>query len=198
VHGAHQSVQAVLSSPDPVAVSPETDSWQAAYKAHFRRVWRSLRRLGVAEAALDDAVQDVFLVMYRRWGEFEGRSSVTHWIYGIALRVAHDYRRSARRHAVRVRLIAEEGWPSPGPSGPESELERREATRLLHRLLDTLSEQERALLVLVDLEQVPVRETPELIGLSLATCQRRLYAARRAFNRAVERYVEPSQRRLVK
>ncbi len=187
----------VVSSADRAPASPQMDSWQTVYAAYFRLVWRSLRRLGVAEAAIDDAVQDVFLVVFRRWHEVAGGCSVKNWVYGIVLRVAHDYRRSARRHAARIRRIGEEGWLTRTPDDPESELERREATELLHALLDKLSEQERAILVLVDLEQVPVRETPELMGLSLATCQRRLYRARKAFNRAVQRVAQASQRRPV-
>ena len=63
------------------------------YRAHVGFVWRVLRRLGVEDAALEDVVHDVFLVVHRRLADFEGRSAVTTWLYGIARRVAADYRR---------------------------------------------------------------------------------------------------------
>ena len=68
------------------------------YAEHVAMVWRALRRLGVPETSIEDAVQDVFLVAHRRAGEFEGRSSVKTWLYGIALRVAKDHRRAAMCH----------------------------------------------------------------------------------------------------
>jgi len=69
----------------------------ALYEAWVDLGWRSPRRLGVAEASLDDAVQDVFLVVHRRLADFEGRSTPKTWLFGIALRIAKDHRRSARR-----------------------------------------------------------------------------------------------------
>ena len=76
-------------------------TFREVYEEHFRFVWRSLRRLGVPESDVADAVQDVFLVVHRRLGDFEGRSKVSTWLYGISLRVARDRKRSAfvRRNA---------------------------------------------------------------------------------------------------
>src|SRR5688572_24262740 len=70
-------------------------SLRALYEEHFQFVWRSLRRLGVREADVPDAVQDVFLVVHRKLPEFEGRSKVTTWLFGIALRVARDRQKLA-------------------------------------------------------------------------------------------------------
>ncbi len=70
-------------------------------------MWRNLHRLGVPSLVLDEAVQDVFLVVHRRRDEFAGRSSLRTWIFGIVLRVAKDYRRAAHRHAVRVQRYAD-------------------------------------------------------------------------------------------
>src|SRR5262245_19722044 len=81
-------------------------SFKEVYDEHFRFVWRSLRRLGVPESDVADAVQDVFIVVHRRLGEFEGRSKVTTWLYGICYRVAHDRRRLAH---VRRRVDDDEG-----------------------------------------------------------------------------------------
>src|SRR6187402_2587413 len=69
----------------------------AVYEAHFRYVWRCLRSLGVHDAQLDDAVQDVFVVVQRRLGEFDGNAALRTWLYAIALRIARKYRDSARR-----------------------------------------------------------------------------------------------------
>jgi RNA polymerase sigma-70 factor (ECF subfamily) len=161
-------------------------SIDAIYREHFAAVWRGLRRLGVPEASLEDAAQDVFLIVHRRASEFEGRSSPRTWIYGIAVRVAKDYRRSQARYAHRVERLAEHLiHQPPDPRTPADEVERREANRLLHAALAALGEEQREVLVLVELEQLPVREAATALGIRIRTCQRRLRAARAAFEAAL-------------
>ena len=62
------------------------------YEVEFAFVWRTLRRLGVQVDQLDDAAHDVFLVVFRRLAEFQGRSSFRTWLFGIAHNVANQYR----------------------------------------------------------------------------------------------------------
>ncbi len=83
-----------------------TLDFEAIYDEHFDFVFRNVRRLGVPDAHVDDAVQEVFLVVHRRLAEFEGRSSVKTWIFGVLARVAADHRRSIRRKSPH--------WRSPG------------------------------------------------------------------------------------
>ena len=181
----------VLVSPaqPAMAADPHLDadaSFIELYSQHFRAVWRNLRRLGVPDPALDDAVQDVFLVAHRRWAEFEGRSSVKTWIFGIVLRVAHDHRRSACRHQARVDRLATASAPRAS-TPPDEMAERLQAARIAHAVLDELDDQQRAVFVLVELEQLTVKETAAATGLTLATCQRRLRAARVAFDAGIRR-----------
>jgi len=56
------------------------------YEAHFRYVWRCLRSLGVYDAQVDDALQDVFVVAARRLADFDGGAELRTWLYAIALR----------------------------------------------------------------------------------------------------------------
>lgn len=60
------------------------------------RVARVLRRSGVAERDFANAAQEVFVVVHRKLPKFEGRASVSTWLYRIALRVAAAERRRAR------------------------------------------------------------------------------------------------------
>lgn len=173
-----------------VAAGPaRLEDVQALYAAHFTLVWRSLRRLGVSESQVEDAVQDVFLVAHRKFHEYEGRSAASTWLYGIALRVAKDYRRSElRRHRRTARLTEEQAVEPVVSDGPADALVRKEANRLLHELLDVLPVEERELLVLVDLEGLAVSEVAPLVGLRLRTCQRRLKAARSRFEAALAKH----------
>src|SRR5262245_56928203 len=88
--------------PDRVALAsrggPERAlDFQGVYAEEFAFVWRSLRALGVRPDLLDDAAQDAFLVVHRRLGEFEGRSTLRTWLFSIVEHVAFNYRRAVRR-----------------------------------------------------------------------------------------------------
>lgn len=181
------------SAPAPERVPESTDlgaSLGAVYAQHSALVFRGLRRLGVPEACLDDAVQDVFLIVHRRASEFEGRSTLSTWLYGIVVRVAKDYRRSQARHAKRVELF-ESNLRSEllTSESPADQAERRQANQVLHALLDSLDEEQRELLVLAVLEQLPVKEVAGVLGVRVRTCQRRLQAAHAAFERALQEFM---------
>lgn len=152
-------------------------------------VWRSLRRLGVPTASLDDAVQDVFLVVHRRWNDFRNQSSRRTWIYGIAMRVASEHSRRARREQQRSSATDPDLVNSEtlGPDALTDEsLRQREAGRLLHLLLDGLAEGDREILVLVDLEERSVVEAAEAMGVNLNTAYSRLRRARQNFEKALK------------
>src|SRR5258708_13432737 len=78
------------------AASPRMD-FRQVYDEHVVFVWRSLRRLGVAESALKDAVQDVFLVVHRRLPDFAPNPKVSTWLFRIPMGIARDHR--TRAHA---------------------------------------------------------------------------------------------------
>lgn len=156
-----------------------------AYDAYFEVAWRNLHRLGVAAALLEDAVQDVFLVVHRRWGSFRRESTVRTWVIGICLRVAKEYRRKRMRTAHDQQFDDD---ANPSPDCPENAVERLLAARLLMQLLDGLAEQHRTLLVLVELEGLSVAEAAEAIGIPMSTAYKRLANATRLFERAVGRH----------
>lgn len=153
------------------------------YSSHAGLAWRTLRRLGVPESALEDALQDVFLVVHRRLNEFEGRATITTWIYGIVLRVAKDHRRSEARHLARQDRLAQLLTQDLDDTrDPAYMVERREANELMHALLAKLIHEHREVLVLVELEELPLRQACESLNVNLRTGQRRLRAARQQFD----------------
>jgi RNA polymerase sigma-70 factor (ECF subfamily) len=153
------------------------------YDRHVALVWRTLRALGVDEAALDDAVQDVFIVIHRRLGDFEGRSALSTWIYGIARRVASQYRRR-RRDSADPALLEREA--EPGPS-PRDRAERAQAARLVMELLAELDEDKREVFVLMELEQLPAPVVAEMLAIPVNTAYSRLRLARQRFEAALAR-----------
>lgn len=160
------------------------EPFERTYEATFAPVWRTLRRLGVPACALDDAAQDVFIVVHRRLRDFEGRSSVRTWVLGIAARVAKDHRRGQRRQGERAPL--DEGLVDTRP-GPAEAASQAEARARVAQLLRGLDEGQREVFVLVELEGLTVPEVAETLGLKLNTAYSRLRLARRAFSEAVAR-----------
>jgi RNA polymerase sigma-70 factor (ECF subfamily) len=180
---------------EEVAASLPAPTFADVYRDGVSFVWRNVRRLGVAEESVRDAVQDVFLVVHRRLESYEGRSSVRTWLFGIAMHVARDYRRAARRKALRSAPPPPFG-SSPDPfehavaagPGPDKQVEAVEANRLLLCLLDELDEERRAVFVLTELEQMSAPEVSAALGLNLNTVHGRLRAARLQFEQALRRH----------
>jgi RNA polymerase sigma-70 factor (ECF subfamily) len=161
-------------------------TFEALYSDHFAFVWRNLRRQGVAEAALRDAAQDVFLVVHRRLPEFAGRGTLQAWLYSIVRRVAADQRRRHRRKDFGEPAETE-GIADARELGPEERAARGEALGLLLSLLDGLDEDQRDALVLVDLEGMSVPEVARALDTNPNTVYSRLRAGRQQMRSGLER-----------
>jgi len=160
--------------------------FQRIYEEHFPFVWKSLRRLGVREVDAADAAQEVFLVAFRKLHEFEGRSRLSTWLFGICLRVARDRGRLAH---VRREVAGDDELLDrvEGSSDVSAEAERHEAAALLERILADLDFDQRAVFSLFELEGLGGDEIAELLQLPVGTVYSRLRLAREAFQRSVSR-----------
>jgi RNA polymerase sigma-70 factor, ECF subfamily len=153
-------------------------------------VWRAVGRLGVPESSVEDVVQEVFLVVHRRLDEFEGRSSVRTWVYGIAVHVARAHRRTMSRRppaAQGAGGVEPETLRDDPTREPDALFEKAEATMLLGVLLDQLEPDLREVFVLAELEEMTAAEIGEVLGISPNTVSSRLRLARRDFDRALTR-----------
>lgn len=156
----------------------------SAYDAHVDFVWRLLVRLGVPTANVEDAVQEVFLVLHRRRDEFTGTSALRTWLGGIAVRVASDQRRGQQR--TRHRLAELDRIPRIPPREPSQALEEREAFTLVQGLLDQLSEEQRTVFVLAEFEELTLREIADITDVNANTVSSRLRLARQRFEALVQ------------
>lgn len=176
---AHQC-QALNTVVGPVAVA----GFERLYAEYFQLVWRTLHRLGVDACQLPDATQDVFVVVHRQLSRFEGRSSIKTWLYAITARVASDVRRSGRRRPCEKlppRLVAPE-------EGPHDAAARSEAVKVLYDLLEGLSDEQRTVFVLAELEDLGPQQMAEILAVNVNTVKSRLKAARRSFDAALARH----------
>ena len=170
-----ETLETAALAPALAPASPATlEAIASAYDEHAPVIFRVLRRFGVPDAAVDDAVQDVFLVACRRYAEFEGRSSTRTWLYGIARRVARDYRRDRQRE-LRASSDVDRLHASRDPA---SISESAEAARLLDCALEGMSETLREVYVLLELEELSAPEIARLMDLPLNTVYSRVRLAR--------------------
>lgn len=177
------------AGPVPLTVRP---TFEDVYDAHFAFVWRSARALGVPPHAVDDVAQEIFVTVHKRLDDFEGRSSVRTWLYGIARNVVRAHRRTAKKHAPGAPStdlpIDPDSLGDAPENGPEQRAARAEAARVLVTLLDTLSDDQREVFVLAELEQLRAQEIADMLQENVNTVSSRLRLAREAFAEAAARH----------
>jgi RNA polymerase sigma-70 factor (ECF subfamily) len=156
------------------------------YLANADFVWRSLQRLGIRDADLDDVLQEVFVVVHQRLHTFDGTAKITTWLFGICLRVASAYRRRGFRR--NETSVAETPEPTDRAiASPEQDLAAAESRRRLDMLLDELDLEKRAVFVMFEVDEMPCEEIAQILGVPLGTIYSRLHAARKAFQKALAR-----------
>ena len=165
----------------PLAKPEARADFDQVYEEYFDFVWKSLRRLGVPPASVDDAAQDVFVVVHRKLETFEGRSSLKTWLFGIAHLIALGYRKRAPAHQTDT---GPDALASPD-TGPLERAAASEALRFVERFLDTLDDVKRPVFVLAEFEQMSVPEIAGALGVNVNTVYSRLRAVRQAFQLAV-------------
>ncbi len=182
-------VEQQLEKPTPAAGrsgsgAAEVPPLAQIFREHAPFVWRGLRRLGIPESDVEDVCQEVFVVVHRKLADFEGRSSLRTWIYGICARTASDYRRSGR---VRREVVTDTPPDAPQDGGQQDALALKQARATLDRILDELDDDKRAVFVLYEIEELTMAEVSEAIGCPLQTAYSRLHAARKVVEAGVQR-----------
>jgi len=185
-----------LPSPEPPPLGSDDDpvesaarderpwNFAALVRSELTWVWRLLRRIGLSPADADDAAQQVFLVVARRGTEVSS-GRIRPFLYGTALRVAANARRSLRRR----REVANESAVDAALHEVELDdvVEQRRARALLDELLAELPAELRRVLVLAEIEQLTAKQIGELEGVPQGTAASRLRRARAAFYALLER-----------
>ena len=185
-HGHRENVTTAAQAMTIPIEDAATPQFAEIYNDYFSFVFRLTRRLGVAERSLEDATQDVFTVVHRRLSDFENRSSVKTWLYGITRRVAKDYRRRSSRKEQGI--VPTDGLISD-TKDPEQEAAQREAAQILQTLLESIEPGRREIFVLAEMEQMTVPEIAETLSINLNTTYSRLRVARSEFEKAVARHL---------
>ena len=189
--GGHEGdvlLEAALEATERELAYPRGPERQARFRdlveRQFDFVWRSLRRLGVPAADVDDASQEVFMVAARRLDDFtEPRERA--FLFGTAVRIASTRRRTKRRHPEELSAVTDEH--PHFELDPEELAELARARPLLQAILDGMGPEFRNTFVLAELEELPAREISLLLGVPEGTVASRLRTARQKFREGVKR-----------
>ncbi len=140
---------------------------------HTVRLARLLRYLGVPASDIEDALQDVYLIAYRRLADEPGVvREPGAWLRGVAINVARNRSRSRKRNPVRA---FDEAPEIEDGETPEQQLEAKRRRALLQDLLDELPYEQRTVVVLFEIDGLPMREIAELLTCALPTAYKYLH-----------------------
>ena len=159
------------------------------YRVHAPDVMHWIARLAGPHADIEDMVHEVFMVVQRRLHEFRGDAKLTTWLYRITERIVFDRRRKDRKLRWLGLHRAEEAGRALNASmpSPVESMERQQSVALVYRILDTMDEKYRSLLILFEMESMSGEDIAKLTGTKLATIWVRLRRARAQFLRELER-----------
>lgn len=169
----------VNERPTEAAKQGPVPSFAEIFEQYTPFLWRALINLGVPAAEAPDQCQEVMITVHRRLASFDG-ASLRGWLYGICVRVASDYRRSAR---VRREIVTDTLPEAPDLTDLAESLDRERSARRLLIALSALDEPKRAAFVLFEIEELTLAEVSEAVGAPLQTIYSRIKAAREQIRR---------------
>ncbi|HET9930963.1 MAG TPA: sigma-70 family RNA polymerase sigma factor [Polyangiaceae bacterium] len=178
------------SEPAEPSASLALPSFAVVYRSYFDFVWSSTRHLGIDRDAIDDVVQEVFIVIHARLHTVQQPESLRSWIYGVVRRTVSRHRR-----ARKVRDNTRADWAELDSAAaatttmtPLEQHERDDNLALLSSLLNQLDEAKREVFFLAELEEMTAPEIAQALEIPLNTVYSRLRAARLAFDAALARH----------
>lgn len=176
--------------PSPVLRPSADEACLGAFQKELDYVYRTLRRLGTASSEVDDLAQEVFLALRRCWIEYDPERPLRPYLFGIAFRIASAYERKRRREVAFG--VVEVGDTGPGP---DDALQSKQARALVLAALDRIPLPRRAVLVMHDIDDVPVSAVAATLGIPLFTVYSRLRKARRELEAAIRRIAKGDEAR---
>jgi RNA polymerase sigma-70 factor (ECF subfamily) len=161
-----------------------------AFDTELDYLLETLQRLGAAPREIEDLAQEVFVVLHRNWPTLDTTRPLRPYLFGVAFRVVCAHRRRRAREVPFPALEAEDGAVSP-----EGWLQGKEAVTLLHTALDRVPLPRRVVVVMHDLDGVPVADIARRLSITRFGTYARLRKARRELATAVRRLLKEGVRR---
>ena len=160
-------------------VNGETEAFGVLFGRHRDRLWAvALRTMGNPDDAAD-GLQDGMVAAFRRAGSFRGDAAVTTWLHRVVVNACLDRIRAAKVRRAEALPDDLDGrgdrgsLPTSSPADPADRAVEDERRRLVLAALATLPADQRAALVLVDMEGYPVAEVAEMLDCAVGTVKSR-------------------------
>lgn len=176
------------------SVVPQALVFDQVYADHVAFLFRAARGFGVPRAAAEDVIQDVFLVVHRRLPELDASGSLRGWLLRILMNVVREHRRRFRRKGDHDVLDDTSVVVDPGRD-PEEHASLSEAARLLGQILDAMTDDQREVFVLSEIEGVSMPDIAQAMQINVNTAYSRLRLARAEYETQVARVRAGRQRR---
>ncbi len=161
-----------------------------AFQRELNYVHRTLQRMGTSSSELDDLTQEVFLALRHSWTEYDPGRPLRPYLFGIMFRVAAAHQRKRKRE-VAYGIVE----PSDDGPWPDEVLQSKQARAMVLAALERIPLPRRAVLVMYDLDEVPIREIAAVLRIPLFTAYSRLRKARQEFEVAVRRILREADAR---
>jgi RNA polymerase sigma-70 factor (ECF subfamily) len=161
------------------------DACLDAFQKELDYVFRTLRRLGTSASEVEDLAQEVFLALRRSWAEYDPERPLRPYLFGICFRIASAHERKRRREVAFG--VVDVGDAGPGP---DDALQTKQARALVLAALERIPLPRRAVLVMHDIDDVPVGDVASVLAIPLFTVYSRLRKARRELEAAVRRLLK--------
>lgn len=173
-----------LATPARLLTTPD-EACLEAFQRELDYVYRTLRRLGTAPSEVEDLAQDLFLALRRSWAEYDGTRPLRPYLFGIAFRIASAYQRKRSREVAWGIVEVSDMAPRP-----DEIMQSKSARALVLAALERVPLPRRAVLVMHDLEDVPVVDVAQTLSIPRFTVYSRLRKGRREFHAAVRRIMK--------
>jgi RNA polymerase sigma-70 factor (ECF subfamily) len=173
------------------------------YKEFYPKIFRYLSRLSGNNLEAEDLTQDIFIKVNEALDKFEGRSSLSTWIYTIATNTANDHFRSTSfqkgsrmtltRENLKENIEDRNVWTGEAEITSDQVLEKKEMDCCIKRYVEDINENYRTVFILSEYEGLKNQEIADILGLSLETVKIRISRARKLLKRKMEKGCEISR-----
>jgi RNA polymerase sigma-70 factor (ECF subfamily) len=172
----------LLSVPSGRPSAPPGSECLEVFERELDYLFMTLQRMGAGGAEIDDLLQEVFMILHRRWPTLDVKRSLRPWLFGVTFRVL----RASRRRRAREVLCGEFDLEDTS-ANPEISLQDRESLGLLSAALDRVPQARRSVVVMHDLEGVEIADIARQLSMSRIGVYSRLYKGRRELASALRR-----------
>lgn len=165
----------------PDATAPE-HACVGAFDRELDYIFVTLRRLGARGAEVEDLAQEVFLVLYKNWPTMDTTRPLRPYLFAIAFRVFCAHWRRRKREIPSDVVEVEDVY-----ADPEAALQSRQSTALLFAALERVPLRRRAVIIMHELDGVPIVEVARRLGISQFGTYARLRKGRNELRAAIRR-----------